>query len=145
MNNLKVAFEIMNEPHDIDLNLWAATVQATVTAIRNIGATNIILITGIVWSDVYNFAYNFDAATGPVANVTNPDGSFNGLVFSVHQYIDGAGGTLPICTVDARDAITTTASKLTALGGRQAMLTEFGAGNNQGCIDLFCPLLDVIK
>jgi endoglucanase len=135
----------MNEPHDIDLNIWAGTVQAAVTAIRNTGATNIILITGIFWSDMFNFADNFDASTGPVANVKNPDGSFNGLVFSIHLYIDGNGGNSATCNTDARNAVSAAAAKLTALGGRQALLTEFGAGNNQGCIDLFCPVLDLIK
>jgi endoglucanase len=38
--NSKVIFGLMNEPHDVDINTWAATVQAAVTAIRNTGATS---------------------------------------------------------------------------------------------------------
>lgn len=35
----KMVFELMNEPHDLDVNVWAATCQKVVTAIRNAGAT----------------------------------------------------------------------------------------------------------
>lgn len=34
-----VIFSLMNEPHDLDITEWAATVQAAVTAIRTAGAT----------------------------------------------------------------------------------------------------------
>ena len=35
----KIIFGVMNEPHDVDINEWATTVQAVVTAIRGAGAT----------------------------------------------------------------------------------------------------------
>lgn len=35
----KMVFELMNEPHDLDINVWAATCQKVVAAIRNAGAT----------------------------------------------------------------------------------------------------------
>lgn len=34
-----IAFGVMNEPHEVDINKWADTVQLVVTAIRNAGAT----------------------------------------------------------------------------------------------------------
>jgi endoglucanase len=36
----KVIFGVMNEPHDVDINEWAVSVQAAVTAIRTAGATS---------------------------------------------------------------------------------------------------------
>jgi endoglucanase len=39
-NNPKIAFGVMNEPHDLDINTWAGSVQAAVTAIRQAGATS---------------------------------------------------------------------------------------------------------
>jgi endoglucanase len=36
----RIAFGLMNEPHDVDITKWAVTVQAVVTAIRNAGATS---------------------------------------------------------------------------------------------------------
>lgn len=35
----KIIFGLMNEPHEVDINTWATSVQAAVTAIRNAGAT----------------------------------------------------------------------------------------------------------
>ena len=35
-----VLFGVMNEPHDVDINEWAVSVQAAVTAIRTAGATS---------------------------------------------------------------------------------------------------------
>jgi endoglucanase len=37
-NTANVAFGVMNEPHEVDITEWAATVQLVVTAIRNAGA-----------------------------------------------------------------------------------------------------------
>lgn len=38
-NQANIAFGVMNEPHEVDIKAWAATVQLVVTAIRNAGAT----------------------------------------------------------------------------------------------------------
>jgi len=38
-NTDNIMFGVMNEPHDVDINKWAATVQLVVTAIREAGAT----------------------------------------------------------------------------------------------------------
>jgi endoglucanase len=45
----------MNEPHDLtDINAWATTVQAAVTAIRKAGATqNLILLPGNDWVSTF--------------------------------------------------------------------------------------------
>jgi endoglucanase len=36
----RIAFGLMNEPHEVDINKWATTLQSVVTAIRNTGATS---------------------------------------------------------------------------------------------------------
>lgn len=38
-NSNNIIFGVMNEPHDVDINKWAATVQLVVSAIRAAGAT----------------------------------------------------------------------------------------------------------
>lgn len=46
-NHEKVVLGLMNEPHDVDIGVWANTVQAAVTAIRNAGAVSqMILLPG---------------------------------------------------------------------------------------------------
>lgn len=37
-SNPNVAFGLMNEPHEVDINKWADTLQQVVTGIRNAGA-----------------------------------------------------------------------------------------------------------
>lgn len=96
----------MNEPHDIpDINLWATTVQAAVTAIRQAGyvlirpstgscshfrylsaTTQIILLPGNNWTSAATFVSNGSADA--LNKVKNPDGSITNLVFDVHKYLD---------------------------------------------------------
>jgi endoglucanase len=149
-NNPKIAFELMNEPHDLgDVTLqgWADIVQAAVTAIRQAGATsNMILITGLDWSSAGAFESAFDDFVGPVNDVKNPDGSNANLIYSVHQYLDQAGGLNAYCTDNTAQSIFTgVANMLDQIGGRKAMLTEFGGGNNDQCVKLVCAALDTVK
>ena len=150
-NNNKVAFELMNEPHDlgpsVTLQGWANTVQAAVTEIRQVGATsNMILITGLDWSSAGAFESAFNVFVGPVNNVKNPDGSNGNLIYSLHQYLDGAGGVNPWCTdTTGPNIFKAVANVLNQNGGRKAMLTEFGGGNNQQCVQLICAALDTVK
>lgn len=77
----------MNEPHDVpDIDKWANTVQAVVTAIRNAGAkSQMILIPGNDWTS----AQQMPTKSGPaLLKVKNPDGSLDGIVFDVHKYLD---------------------------------------------------------
>lgn len=78
----------MNEPHDVpDINLWAQSVQAAVTAIRQAGATTqLILLPGNNWTSAQTFVSNGSADA--LKKVVNPDGSITGLIFDVHKYLD---------------------------------------------------------
>ncbi len=105
----RVVFELMNEPHDLDVNIWAATCQKVVTAIRNAGATSqMILLPGT----------NFDSAATLVSsgsadvliNITNPDGSTKNLLLDVHKYLDeDNSGTHAACVTDNVDSFRTVA------------------------------------
>jgi endoglucanase len=74
----------MNEPHDVsNIQAWATSVQAVVTAIRQAGATSqYILIPGSTWSH----ASALPTEAGPsLLKVKDTDGSVNKLIFDVHQ------------------------------------------------------------
>jgi endoglucanase len=76
----QVAFDIMNEPHDIpDLNLWGQSSQAAVTAIRAAGATNqTILLPGTNFASAETFVSSGSADV--LSKITNPGGGTDGLV-----------------------------------------------------------------
>jgi endoglucanase len=137
-NDTKVIFGLMNEPHELDLTLWAASAQAAVTAIRKAGATDqMILLPGT----------NFTSAGQVIASgsgdaliaITNPDGSTDNLVLDVHKYldIDNSGQHNDCVTDNIADTFTPLAAYLKKVK-RQAFLTETGAGNTTLCFTDFC-------
>jgi endoglucanase len=76
-NDSRVAFGLMNEPHDLDVYAWAQSAQAAVTAIRNAGANNTILLPGTDYTSLGAFQYNSAPA---MATVTNPGGGTDNIV-----------------------------------------------------------------
>lgn len=142
----QVAFDIMNEPHDMpDINRWAQSSQAAVTAIRNAGAkTQQILIPGTDFTSAGTFAQK----SGPaLLTVTNPDGSTTGLMFNVHKYLDADNsGTHTDCVRNnINDAFMPLANFLRQ-NKRVAMLTETGGGpTDASCLQLLCEQNDFIK
>ncbi|KAJ7881766.1 carbohydrate-binding module family 1 protein/Glycoside hydrolase family 5 protein [Mycena olivaceomarginata] len=135
----KVIFGIMNEPHDVpDINMWAASVQAAVTAIRNAGATTqMILLPGNNWTSAATFISNGSADA--LKKVVNPDGSVTNLIFDVHKYLDSDNsGTNSECvTNNIADAWEPLAQWLRC-NGRQAFNTETGGGNTASCVTFMC-------
>ncbi|KAJ7206937.1 carbohydrate-binding module family 1 protein/Glycoside hydrolase family 5 protein [Mycena haematopus] len=134
----KVIFGVMNEPHDIpDINLWAGSVQAAVTAIRNAGFEGMVLLPGNDWTSAGTFISDGSAAA--LSKVVNPDGSFTNLIFDVHKYLDSDNsGTHAECTTnniaDAWEPLT----QWLRCNGRQAFNTETGGGNTASCITFMC-------
>lgn len=136
--NSKIVFGLMNEPHDVDIATWANTVQAAVTAIRNSGATTqMILLPGNNFTSAATFVSNGSADA--LSKVTNPDGSNTGLILDVHKYLDvDNSGEHAECTTDnIADAFQLVAGFLRQ-NGRQAMVSETGAGSTSSCFTDFC-------
>ncbi|KAH9906395.1 endoglucanase 2 [Xylariomycetidae sp. FL2044] len=133
----KVVFELMNEPHDLDINIWAQTCQKAVTAIREAGASaQMILLPGT----------NFDSAATLVSTgsadalfaVTNPDGTTDNLLLDIHKYLDeDNSGTHAQCTTDNVDAFGTLAAYLREKG-RKGFVSETGASSDSSCFTSFC-------
>jgi endoglucanase len=133
-----VIFGVMNEPHDIpDITTWGQTVQAAVTAIRNAGAKQMILLPGSDYASAEEFISDGSAAA--LIGVTNPDGTNTNLVFDVHKYLDSDNsGTHADCvTNNIADAFEPLATWLRS-NGRQAFLTETGGGNVADCEEYLC-------
>ncbi|KAI0147221.1 glycoside hydrolase superfamily [Xylariaceae sp. FL1272] len=133
----RVVFELMNEPHDLDIEVWAQTCQKAVTAIREAGATSqMILLPGA----------NFDSAATLVSSgsadellaITNLDGGNENLVLDIHKYLDvDNSGTHAACTSDNIDAFGAVADYLRSRG-RRGLISETGASSDSSCMAAFC-------
>jgi endoglucanase len=120
----------MNEPHDLDVPTWATSCQAAVTAIRNTGASSqMILLPGTNFASAGQFVSSGSAAE--LIKITNPDGSFDGLILDLHKYLDvDNSGTHTTCTTDnIADAFAIAADFLRS-NGRKALVSETGAGTD---------------
>jgi len=138
----RVAFDLVNEPHDLNITLFAATATAAVAAIRGAGASNMILVSGQNFASAGAFPTSSGAT---MLGVKNPDGTTNGIIFNVHQYLDSTySGTNPNCTFNNVNTFTSLATWLRT-NGRQAFITETGGGNTQSCATLLCQQLDAIN
>jgi hypothetical protein len=96
----------MNEPHDVpDIDKWADTVQAAVTAIRNAGAkTQLILIPGNDWTS----AQAMPTKSGPaLLKVANPGGGTEGIVFDVHSMVFSLSFFYFLCVKDGKKLMIT--------------------------------------
>lgn len=128
-----------------NIQTWAASVQAAVTAIRQAGATSqIILLPGNSYTSAQLFVSNGSLAA--LQKVTNPDGTTTNLVFDVHKYLDSDNsGTHLECTTNNIDSsFAPLATSLRAIG-RQALLSETGGGNVQSCVTYMCQQIAYLK
>ncbi|KAF2256945.1 glycoside hydrolase family 5 protein [Trematosphaeria pertusa] len=145
-SNSKVAFGVMNEPHDIpDIKKWADTVQAVVTAIRGAGASsNIILLPGQGYTSAETFVSSGSAEA--LNAVKNPDGSTANLIMDVHKYLDSDNsGTHTECVKNNVDNAFKPLADWLRTNKRQAMLTETGGGNTQSCQQYMCQQLQYLN
>ena len=134
-----VIFGLMNEPHDLDINAWAATLQNAVYAIRANGAkSQMILLSGTNFDAAGGFEYNSASA---LASIQDYDGSRDKLVYEVHQYLDGTGGSETQCVTNGvEDSLAALTTYLRSVG-RKGMLTETGGGNVASCQTDVCAEL----
>ena len=122
------------------ITIWATTVQASVTAIRQAGATSqMILLPGNDYTSAATFVS--DGSLAALETVKNLDGTTTNLIFDVHKYCDSDNsGTHAECTTNNVDAFTALATSLRAIG-RQALLSETGGGNTASCVTYVCEEL----
>ncbi|KAK8048286.1 glycoside hydrolase family 5 protein [Apiospora phragmitis] len=135
--NDKVAFEIMNEPHDLDINIWAQTCQKVVNAIRQAGATSqMILLPGTNFDSAATLVSSGSAAA--LMRIQNPDGTTDNLVLDIHKYLDeDNSGTHKECVTDNVEDFKTVANFLRA-SGRKGLVSESGASSAASCLKAFC-------
>ena len=127
-----------------DLDTWAASVQAAVTAIRKAGASSQMIL---IPSTGYTGASTLVSSGSGTAlqTVTNPDGSTTNLIYDVHQYFDSDGsGTSTECVSAKIDAFTSVATFMRT-SKRQVFVSELGGGNSASCVEYVTQALAFLK
>ncbi|KAH9989301.1 glycoside hydrolase family 5 protein [Xylariaceae sp. FL0662B] len=133
----RVVFELMNEPHDLDISTWAQTCQKAVTAIRQGGAAaQMILLPGTNFDSAAALVESGSAAA--LLDIANPDGSTDNLILDIHKYLDeDNSGTHAECITDNVDAFTSVA-KFLRDRNRKGLISETGASSDGSCFTAFC-------
>jgi endoglucanase len=86
-SNGRVIFNLMNEPNSMPTEQWRDAANAAIVAIRDTGATNLVLVPGNAytgahsWNDSWYGTSNAQAMLG----IVDPGDNF---AFDVHQYLD---------------------------------------------------------
>lgn len=140
--NNRVMFGLMNEPHDMPTTLVLENNQAAVTAIREAGASNLILVPGNQWTGGHSWTENWGGELFPnseyMYQIQDPA---NNWVVDIHEYLDTdfSGGH-----TECVNSFNDTMGPLTAwlkLHGVKAMVTEFGGSNATGCATMLTDAL----
>lgn len=133
-NNKYVMFNLMNEPANVNTDIWVGSANAAIAGIRAAGATNIILVPGNRYTGAWtwnNADSNGRSNAAAMLDITDP---LNNFAFDVHQYLDsdGSGTSASIAnndpTVGVQRLISFTQWLYT--NNRRGFLGEFAVDNS---------------
>ncbi len=135
-SNSQVIFGLMNEPNSMSSEVWRDDANAAIQAIRNTGASNLIVVSGNAWSGGYSWNLSWYGTSNATAmlGITDPG---NNYAFEIHQYLDSDNsGTSDQCyslTIGSDSLVGVTA--WLRQNGKRAFLGEFSVPNNDFCIN----------
>lgn len=130
----RIAFGLMNEPNGIDGALWRDIAQETLSAIRNTGARNLVLVPGSNWTGAHSWTKGGERSNA--ARMSSLRDPIENMAFEMHQYLDAdSKGTDNVCISPERVA-TRLASATEWLRKHRArgFLAEFGAPSTFDCL-----------
>ncbi|MEV4609867.1 glycoside hydrolase family 5 protein [Neorhizobium sp. LMR1-1-1.1] len=89
-NNDNVRFGLMNEPQLESASDWLGAVNAAISAIREAGASQQVLVPGINWTGAWSWTGSDNAQViGAEGAIIDPADNY---AFEVHQYLDDTSG-----------------------------------------------------
>ncbi len=142
----KVAFGLVNEPHDMLTETWLEAANAAIAAIRGAGAMNLVLVPGNGWTG----AHSWTASYYGTANATVMTGVIdpaNNFVYELHQYLDAdSSGTGATCLTEGiGPGRMQEVTDWLRSNGRRGLLAEFGAPPNDLCFRAVDRLLSFVS
>ncbi len=146
-DNPRVQFGLMNEPHGLPTETWAAAAQAAIDAIRATGARNLVTLPGNGWTGAWSWHIGTWYGTPNAQVMHTVRDPADRLLIEVHQYFDEDGsGSKPACvspTIGVERLARFTA--WLRLHGRRALLGEIGGGDNPTCAAALRGALDHLR
>lgn len=137
--NSNVIFGLMNEPvgSTMTSTTWLASAQAAIDAIRQTGATNLILVPSTYWGHPVNFV---ELNASVMINVRDPANNFS---YDVHQYLDYDGSGTHTDVLSPTDAVATLTNFTAWLkaNNRTAFLSEIGVPATTAAQDSLSAML----
>ncbi|GGY70099.1 glycoside hydrolase family 5 protein [Marinobacter zhanjiangensis] len=139
-----VALGLMNEPFTMDIADWATVAQDTVTALRDQGASHLILVSGGRWSGVHEWFKDKTGSSNAVefADFSDP---LDRSVLEVHQYLnEGYSGTRADCLPPEHfDDMFSNISRWADDNEQRLFLGEFGSPPREECLASLERLLEL--
>lgn len=138
-----VALGLMNEPAAISSARWMIAAQATVLALRQAGAKNLLLVASPRWSGAHEFEKPFDGISAAQAFETFKD-PLDHFAIELHQYADrNYSGTTSDCVDPERlRSILTRVSTWAREHKTKLFLGEFGVANSPVCLQALKAILE---
>jgi endoglucanase len=141
-----IAFDLMNEPYDLPARDWLDAANAAVAAIRSVGATQLILVSGTAYSGAHSWSEDLPVGNNgrTMLGLRDPRNNF---AYEVHQYLDADfSGRSPACengpsALKAIEAMT----EWLANNGKRGFLGEVGASSQTECIAALSAILQQIN
>ena len=133
IDNPRVVFGLMNEPHSMPTEQWRDSANVAIAAIRATGATQLILVPGNAWTGAHSWTQNWYGTSNSVAMLAITD-PMNHFAFELHQYFDSDfSGTSPTCVAGNGSAQLTSVTQWMRSHGYRAFLGEFAGADNPDC------------
>ena len=142
-HNPNVLFMIMSEPSDQSAYDWVKTANLAIQTIRNIGATQPIVVPGSYFDKALSFAVSDNASK--LLKIKDP---LNNCLFEVHSYLDtyGSGSNVnevmsPTIGADRLVGVTKWARK----NNKKLFLGEFASGSDPKSLEALENILKYIQ
>lgn len=144
-----VIFGLMNEPYRQTPKEWAVFAQVGINAIRNAGAKQLILVPGTKWSGMHSWlSGGANSNAQALIDLVDPLDNF---AFEMHQYFDkdfsGTHHSFGDECVSEKKIISIfkATTKWLADNNKKAFLGEFGAQENDSCINALKSTLSYLN
>ena len=137
----RVILGLMNEPYDINSEVWVDAANKAIRAIRETGAQNIIFVGGNSYSSTMHWYEDFNAEA--LLHVSDP---LERVVFEGHLYLDMRSTGLKETCVNEMIGVERVQPFLRWLreNNKVGFIGEFGGGKNARCAGAIANLVEEI-